>query len=248
MHSENKAMSGLLASPRPQRNRLSEQVADSITADVIRRGLKPGDRLETEPELAEQHAVSRSVIREAGRILDERGLVDIRPGRGMVVAAFDGSGISRQYELMLELTDGTFRQLMEMRLVLEVGMTELAALNHTHEDEDRIRQTLSGYISAGSDQQTALEWDLAFHRAIALASGNPFFVHSIEPINGYLRRTYKSSLGYVAEQHATMNEHTAIAEAIFSRDGAKAAGMSRAHLERVLSASEHLTTTRKDNS
>ncbi|GAA1495374.1 L-lactate utilization/bacilysin biosynthesis transcriptional regulator LutR [Paeniglutamicibacter kerguelensis] len=248
MHSENKAMSGMFPNPRPKRNRLSEQVADRITADVIRRGLKPGDRLETEPELVEQYDVSRSVIREAGRILDERGLVDIRPGRGMVVAAFDGSGISRQYELMLELTDGTFRQLMEMRLVLEVGMTELAANNHTDEDEARIRETLSGYNSAGADQQMALEWDLAFHRAIAVASSNPFFVHSIEPINGYLRKTYKSSLGYVAEQDATMKEHTAIAEAIFARDGNKAATMARAHLERVLAASEHLTTTKKENS
>ncbi|MBP2388386.1 FadR/GntR family transcriptional regulator [Paeniglutamicibacter kerguelensis] len=238
----------MFPNPRPKRNRLSEQVADRITADVIRRGLKPGDRLETEPELVEQYDVSRSVIREAGRILDERGLVDIRPGRGMVVAAFDGSGISRQYELMLELTDGTFRQLMEMRLVLEVGMTELAANNHTDEDEARIRETLSGYNSAGADQQMALEWDLAFHRAIAVASSNPFFVHSIEPINGYLRKTYKSSLGYVAEQDATMKEHTAIAEAIFARDGNKAATMARAHLERVLAASEHLTTTKKENS
>src|SRR5690606_3632106 len=105
----------------------------------------------------------------------------------------------------------------------------------------------TGYNAAGADQQTALEWDLAFHRAIALASANPFFVHSVEPINEYLRKTYKSSLGYIAEQNATMNEHTAIAEAIFARDGNKAAAMARAHLERVLAASEHLTTTKKDN-
>lgn len=247
MRNENQTTMGLLSTPRPKRNRLSEQVADQITADLIGRGLKPDDRLETEPELAEHYGVSRSVIREAGRILDERGLVDIRPGRGMVVAHFDGSGISRQYALMLELTGGTFRQLMEMRLVMEVGMTELAALNHTDEDKARIREALAGYNTAGTDQQMALEWDLAFHRAIALASANPFFVHSVEPINEYLRKTYKTSLGYVAEQHATMNEHTAIAEAIFARDGSKAAAMARAHLERVLAASEHLTTTKKDN-
>ncbi|WP_345075292.1 FadR/GntR family transcriptional regulator [Paeniglutamicibacter cryotolerans] len=241
-------MSRLISTPRPKRNRLSEQVAEQITADLIRRGLKPGDRLETEPELVEQYDVSRSVIREAGRILDERGLVDIRPGRGMVVAAFDGSGISRQYALMLELTDGTFRQLMEMRLVMEVGMTELAALNHTEADAALIRETITAYGTAGADQEKALEWDLAFHRALAIASGNPFFVHSVEPINEYLRRTYKSSLGYVAEQHATLQEHTAIAEAIFSRDSTKAAAMTRAHLERVLAASEHLTTSKESTS
>ena len=242
---QNLAAPELLQPIKARRNRLSEQVADQITADLIRRGLKPGDKLETEPELVERYDVSRSVIREAGRILDERGLVDIRPGRGMVVVKFDGSAIARQYELMLELTDGTFEQLMEMRLVLEVGMSELAARNHTAEDASRIQTTLDGYNTTQDDQRLALEWDLAFHHSIAVASGNPFFVHNITPINGYLRKTYKSSLGYVAAQQATMVEHLAIAEAIFARDDVGAAKASRIHLERVLASSENLT--RKEN-
>src|SRR5882757_8773583 len=106
------------------RHRLSEDVAEAIKNGLIADGLRTGDR-------------------EAGRILVERGLVDIRPGRGMVVAEFDGTSLARQYRLLLELKRGSFRQLMEMRLALEVGMTEHAAARHTDADDRRIRASLA---------------------------------------------------------------------------------------------------------
>lgn len=232
---------------KTSRNRLSSQVADRIMSDVIARGLQPGDQLETEPALVERYDVSRSVIREAGRILDERGLVDIRPGRGMTVAAFDGSGIAKQYELMLELNKGSFEQLMEMRLVLEVGISELAAVNHTEEDATLIQAALDGYNSSSEDSREVLEWDLAFHRAIAAASQNPFFVHSVDPINDYLRKTYERSMGYAAAQEATNREHHEIANAIFARDKDLAAKATRNHLTRVRDDSGTLARRQPQN-
>jgi DNA-binding FadR family transcriptional regulator len=215
------------------RIRLSEQVALEIERRVVTEGLRPGDQLPTEPQLVDQYDVSRAVIREAGRLLVERGLVDIRPGRGMVVADFDGAGIARQYALLLELEQASFTQLMEMRQTIEAGMTEYAALRRIPDDKQRIRAALSSFADAGSDHQAALEADLAFHAAIAHASHNPFFIHIVNPVNDYLRGAYRTSLGYEAARSQTLAEHTAIAEAIFAGDAQEAGRCAREHLARI---------------
>ena len=232
---------GLRPDRRAKRQSLSDQVAESITDKLIADGLKAGDKLPTEPELVEYYGVSRSVIREAGRILTERGLVDIRPGRGMTVADFDGAAISRQFGLVLDMQHGTFRQLMEMRLVMEVGMTEYAALRHTAEDMALIRTALAAF-GANQGQNETLQADIDFHAAVAAASHNPFFVHLVNPVNDYLRKAYDESRGYVAAQSQTYAEHAKIADAIESRDPTLAAAAAREHLQRVLDASEDLIT------
>lgn len=234
------AADGVARTAGATRHRLSEDVAESIKDGLVRDGLRAGDRLPTEPELARLYDVSRTVVREAGRILVERGLVDIRPGRGMVVAEFDGTSLARQYRLLLELKHGSFRQLMEMRLALEVGMAEHAATRHTTDDDRRIRAALAAFAVAGDDQPAALEADLEFHAAVAAAAHNPFFGHAVNPINDYLRQTYRASLGYLAAREHTRTEHTAIAEAIFAGDREAAGRAARRHLERILDAADDL--------
>ncbi|ABL83694.1 transcriptional regulator, GntR family [Nocardioides sp. JS614] len=216
------------------RRRLSEDVADAIKDFVVSSDLNPGDKLPTEPELVERYGVSRSVVREAGRLLVERGLVEISPGRGMLVAEFNGTSIARQYELMLELKAGSFRDLMEMRLVLEVGMARLAAERHTQEDAEELLAALDNFALAGQSQQKALEADLAFHALIARCVHNPFFEFVANPVNDYLRSAYSSSLGYEAARSCTLDEHRAIADAVLARDGDRASELSRLHLQRIL--------------
>src|SRR3954447_14512152 len=96
------------------RRRLPEVVADALQQEILKAGLNAGDRLPTEPELAESYGVSRTVVREAARLLAQRGLVTVRPGRGMTVAEVDGRVIAEQYGLLMRLSDGTFAQLLEL--------------------------------------------------------------------------------------------------------------------------------------
>lgn len=223
------AMGSRIRTPR----RLSEVVSQQIEDLVVAGHYRPGDKLPTEPELEEQFDVSRTVIREAGRILVERGLVDIRPGRGMVIAEFDGANLGRQFRLLLGLNAGTFAELMEMRLSLEVGMTELAASRHTPEDDELIAAALRNFSANQRSATKALDADLAFHEAIAHASHNPFFIQIVNPINDVLRDAYRDSLGYEAAMQRTYDEHVKIAEAIRLGDEKAAATLSRAHLERI---------------
>jgi DNA-binding FadR family transcriptional regulator len=215
-------------------------VAEQIQRDLLAQGLRPGDRLPTEPQLVERYGVSRTVIREAGRILDQRGLVDIRPGRGMVVARPDGSAIARQYALMLGMNAATFQQLMQTRLIIEVEVAALAAVHRSEEDLRDLRECVARTEESPGDFRACLEADIRFHEIVTRASGNPFFSWFMDPVNTCLRESYKDSFQYLAALPQTIKEHGAILEAIADGDAERAKGTSRRHLERVVSEREKL--------
>lgn len=225
---------------RPTRITLSEQVASAIQDDLIHSRRQPGDQLPTEPELAAQYDVSRTVIREAGRLLVERGLVDIRPGRGMVMASLDGAAIARQFSLMLQFEQAEFEHLIELRLAIEVSMTEYAAQRRTTEDLEAIDETLRHFAEPGLSHAQAIERDLEFHAAVAQAAHNPFFVSVANPINDYLRSTYRPSIGYDDARARTLKEHTAIADAVRDGDSESAGRMARQHLTRIMETRHEL--------
>lgn len=230
--------------------RLSAVVAERIQNRILMERLQPGDRLPTEAELAAEHDVSRSVIREAGRILDDRGLVDIRPGRGMIVARPDGSQVAEQYAILLQMNQATFEQLMQTRMIVESELVGLAAAHRSDSDVTAMRDSLARAKAAESDFETFLEEDLRFHELISRASGNPFFALFIDPVNVCLRQLYTDPTRYMASAALTFREHEAILNAIDNRDVAAATSASRGHLARVVEQKDALlpppvTTTRK---
>lgn len=230
--------------PRPPR--LSAVVAEQIQHDLLAQGRQPGDRLPTEPQLAERYGVSRTVVREAGRILDQRGLVDIRPGRGMVVAQPDGSAVARHYALMLGMNATTFPQLMETRLTIEVEVTALAAERRGEADLAGLRACLARTEESPGDYETCLEADIQFHEAVTRASGNPFFSWFMDPVNTCLRESYRDSFSYLSSLPQTIKEHGAILQAIADRDPDAARRAARRHLERVRSEGDKLVSRAPD--
>ncbi|MCQ8832225.1 FadR/GntR family transcriptional regulator [Streptomyces malaysiensis] len=214
--------------------RLSTVVADQIQKELFDDHLQPGDRLPTEAELSERYQVSRSVVREAGRILDQRGLVDIRPGRGMIVAPPDGSRIVEQYEIMLGMNRASFAQLMETRLVIEVEIARLAAARRSGELVEAMRATIERAAAHPDDYTVCMDEDVRFHELMSQASGNPFFAFFIDPVNTCLRNSYTEVRGYLAAQPATLAEHREILDAIERGDADGARTAARNHLTRVV--------------
>lgn len=234
------------AAATTDRRPLSEQVADAIMRHILEENLVPGDRLPTEPELIDSFDVSRTVIREAGRTLIARGIVTIRPRRGMEVAEFDQRNLSRQVALMLRLGGGTFTELMEMRQALEPDMAAYAALRRTQDDIDELRRLVEligeGHsLETQEEREAHIAADLDFHSVIARATGNPFFAHMALPFNEILFATYSTSPGYTPERGKTHDEHAGIAEAIEARDVEQARALALSHIQRVTDAAEKLT-------
>lgn len=171
-------------------------------------------QLPTEVALAESYSVSRQVVREAARLLEDRGLVNIRPGRGMTVAAPSVESIVPRHRSMLRRGKASFAQLMELRQMIEADMTGLAARNRTDVDVDAMREALAESRTHLGDYEACLDADLAFHLAVASATQNPFVMTFVEPINTVLRDLYRKPIGYLATQESTLLEHGAIADAI----------------------------------
>jgi DNA-binding FadR family transcriptional regulator len=225
------------------RRRLPEALADTLQQEILSRELTVGDRLPTEVELAQRFDVSRTVVREAARLLVQRGLVTVKPGRGMTVAEFDGRFIAEQYALLLRLSDGTFEQLLELRLVLEVEMSALAAQRRTPDQLRAMRETNELLARSTGSRLEFLAADLAFHELMAHASANPFFLLLTGPINGFLRDAYSRGHGYPSEALQTVDEHNDIAEAIASGDPARARATTEKHLRRVVASRNELLAT-----
>ncbi len=216
------------------RQRLPEALADALQQEIVGQRLTVGDRLPTEAELAERFDVSRTVVREAARLLVQRGLVTVKPGRGMSVAQVDGRLIADQYALLLRLSEGTFDQVLELRLVLEVEMAALAAARRSPEQVEAMRAVNARLDRATGSPLEFLDADLAFHDLIATASCNPFFPLVIGPINGFLRDSYSNSPGYPSEAYQTVQEHAEMADAIAAGDPARARYATEKHLRRVV--------------
>jgi DNA-binding FadR family transcriptional regulator len=222
---------------------MPEALADQLQQEILTSGLAPGSRLPTEQDLVERFEVSRTVVREAARLLVQRGLVTVKPGRGMTVAEFDGRFISEQYALLLRLSDGTFTQLLELRLTLEVEMAALAAARRTAEQLAEMQLANEQLARSTGSRLEFLDADLAFHAVMARATGNPFFSLVVDPINGVLRDAYSNGPGYPSEALHTIDEHVEIAEAVQAGDPAGSRFAMEKHLRRVVAARTKLLAT-----
>lgn len=166
--------------------RLSEQVVAELQRMVKEEYAEPGSRLPKETELAERFQVSRIVIREAMKILEDRGFVEVRAGRGTLTVAPRPDRVKRS---LLQLfgdqplpTLKEMESMLELRQVLEETSASLAAVRATEEDLSEIEAALKGMMSEDADLETTIEADLRFHRAVVKAAHNSYLEMILDPI------------------------------------------------------------------
>jgi GntR family transcriptional repressor for pyruvate dehydrogenase complex len=158
----------------------------------------------------------------------------------MAVAEMNGDGIADQYALMLSMNAATFQQVMELRLVLEIEVSALSARRRRRHHLDAMGAALARALEHRDDAAVCLDADLAFHRAVAQASGNPFFALVTRPVNEYLRAAYSHAFAYMAHQDETLREHRRIYDAIEAGSVRQARAATRAHLRRVMRTAGHI--------
>lgn len=164
--------------------RLSGQVLLQIE-NMITERFPLGAHLPTEDELAEQFRVSRIVIREAMKILEDRGVVEVRAGRGTIVVPAKSDRVKSSLYRLIR-SSGTpmlqeMLQLLELRGVLEESAAGLAAVRATEADLAEAEAALKS-MREGSVAEAVHAADLQFHIAIARASGNRFFEIVLAPL------------------------------------------------------------------
>ncbi len=182
-----------------RRGRLSEQVVAELEALIAEEHSAPGDRLPKESELADRFRVSRIVVREAMKILEGRGAVEVRAGSGTFTIA---PSVEKVKESLLRLfrdqpipTVTEMEQMLEIREVLEETVASLAAVRATPEDLAEMKTALQDMHARG-DSPEVVEADLRFHRAVAKAAHNPYFEMVVDPLTAVFVQQMKLSNSY----------------------------------------------------
>jgi DNA-binding FadR family transcriptional regulator len=226
--------------------RLFEQLAEQIKSGRF----APGARLPTEQALTQAAGVSRTVVREAVAALRAEGLVITRQGVGAFVSAEPQRAPFRiEPERMQTLAD--ILNVMELRLGVEIESAGIAAERASRPQVKAIGAALEAIERAAAAGKSAVDEDLALHRAIAEATGNPEFARFLQFIGRHLipRRTVSGLPERMGGQRAYLaliqEEHRRIYEAIRDRQPGAAREAMRRHLTRSLERYRKLAAERK---
>ncbi len=215
-------------------SRASSSIVEQIRAAILGGKLPMGERLPPERELAEQFGVSRVTVRDALRTLEAMGLIEVRVGArgGAFVTAPTGTAVGQKMSDMMTMQVITPEDIVEARLVVELGTVTLAAARATdehlaalHDLDTRARQALRAKTYTRD-----LSWD--FHALLAAAAQNS----AVES----LTHSFRSSLSMhpirtregARAHERTVEEHARILDALDRRDGAAARREVAAHLLR----------------
>jgi GntR family transcriptional repressor for pyruvate dehydrogenase complex len=236
--------------PLAAAHKLSRGLFEQL-AEQIRSGrLAPGSRLPTEEALTRAARVSRTVVREAVAALRAEGLVVTRQGVGAFVSAEPQRAPFRiEPERMQSLAD--ILSVMELRLGVEIESAGIAAERASRAHVKAIGAALEAISRAAQAGQSAVDEDLAFHRAIAEATGNPEFPRFLQFIGRHLipRRTVTGLTERMGGRDAYLaliqEEHRRIFEAICDSQPGAAREAMRRHLTRSLDRYRKLAAERK---
>lgn len=153
--------------------RASEAIYEQIVQLITTGQLRPGDRLPSERQMMDMLHRSRPTIREALRMLERNGLIQIIPGSsGAVVVEPSTMSVEEPLETMLNMSCLTGQELLEYRELNEVMTAQWAALRRTEEDLAAISQLLHQVPGDPEDFKAFSQQDLAFHQAVAAAGHN----------------------------------------------------------------------------
>jgi DNA-binding FadR family transcriptional regulator len=212
--------------------RLSDKVAEMMLQTILSKRLNVGDRLPSERELGEQFGVSRTVVREAVRELVAKGVIEVRSGSGLRVAAVDASAVSESMSLFLRGGTLDFEKVHEVRRVLEVHIAGLAAERARPEDLAALRAVHERMQADTGDVETAARDDLEFHRMIARATHNELYLVLLDSIGGSQIDIRRENLGS-GSAPATLEQHAQVLDRIAAHDPEGARHAMAAHLDGV---------------
>ena len=218
-----------------RRPKLSESVVAAIRKQLLAGEILPGQKLPTEGQLTETFGVSRTVIREALAKLAADGLVEPRQGAGVFVIEHISTAFGALASEM-GTKDSIALNVLEVRLAIEIESAGLAALRRNAAQEAAIQEAFFEFERLLHDSQPTGPADLAFHRAIASATNNPFYVEMLDVLGRRaipcdVTSPWSTELIQSDEyQRGLQREHLVILKAISAGDAEAARSAMRTHL------------------
>ncbi|WP_268585076.1 FadR/GntR family transcriptional regulator [Priestia endophytica] len=202
---------------------------------MIREGtLKPGDKLLSVHQLAEQFGVGRSAVREALSAVRAMGLIEMRQGEGTYVKKFDHSHLLIPLHSHLLLQKEDLVHLFEVRKIVEVGAVRAAAIKRTKENLKEMERWIDKGKTVAGDKEGERVIDFHFHLTIVKASHNLILLKLMSHISKMIEKTiHETYHSILYEEQITKNlfcGHLAIYEAIKKQDVESASKAMMNHL------------------
>lgn len=212
---------------------LSDAVAQQLLLQIEKGGFASTGKLPTEAVLAQQFGVSRTVVREAISRLKNEGMVEPRQGSGVFIVERVGIRPLRiDYAQAVE--PGAVIQILALRRAIEAEVAADAAMRRSDEQMDIIEAKLAQIDVAAKQGDDGVIEDVEFHRAIASATGNPYFLATLAFLNQYLEAgtlvTRRNEALREDFSRQVREEHARIAAAIRARDPLAARNAAQTHL------------------
>jgi DNA-binding FadR family transcriptional regulator len=212
---------------------LSDTVAQQLLKQIEKGAFAKSGKLPTEAVLAQEFGVSRTVIREAVSRLKNEGVVEPRQGSGVFVVERRGIRPLRiDYAEAVE--PGAVLQILALRRAIEAEVAAEAAAHRSDADMMAIDAALAKIDAAVADGEDGVAEDIAFHRAIAVATGNPYFLKTLTFLNQYLEAgtivTRRNEALREDFSRQVREEHAAIVAAIRAGDPTAARNAAQRHM------------------
>ncbi len=212
------------------RSKLYAQVVDRIRAHVVESGLRTGDKLPSERDLAERLGVSRTSVKQAIVVLEVAGLLDVRHGGGTYLRR-DNLDVEPVEELVARRR--RLPDVLEAREALETKLAELAAARRTPADLDAIDAALDLMADEVAAGGSGAEGDRRFHAAVTAAAYSSLLAEFMRSIADAVTESRHESLRQPGRPPRSLSQHRRIAEAIRSGDPKAAAAAMRRHVQTV---------------
>lgn len=222
-----------------KQNRIFQDVIDQIQEAILQGKLKAGDKLPAERELKEMFKTSRGTLREALRVLEQKGLITIKIGvnGGAIVKAVTTHQVSESLALLLRYQKVSLRDLAEFREGVEGMVACLAAERAGKEDIEDLRHLLKEaekHLEAGVSHWDAfISVDNTLHMALAHIAGNPVYESVLQTVHDNINRYYDR---FLPKEDANMRENyqdlCEIVEAVEDGDAAKSRRLAQDHVNR----------------
>ena len=216
-----------------ERESLSDRLARRIRGLIQSGGYQDGDRLPSIMEMARRFGVGHPTIREALKKLETMGVVEIRHGSGVYVSRSQEMLVLASPDFTGEVTKKLLLDLIQARKPLEMLSVSLAANNATREHMDEMRHLLQTASNNLGDDDILNSVNMAFHRQIALASGNTVLAQLLDVLQDLFTEEQRLILGIFGSRERDNQEHLAILEALEKRDAQVGVERMRTHLEGV---------------
>jgi GntR family transcriptional repressor for pyruvate dehydrogenase complex len=217
---------------------LAARVAHGVLQEIRARGLGEGDLFMTEAEIESHYKVSRNIAREAVSRLHGLGVLESRQGKGLLVGKPDPVALLSDTIDLSVSTASDLAHVAQLRYVLEVGASDLAAESATEEETERLLAVTDEHVRLvegkrkGGREEREIEAD--FHGLILAMTHSPLVAGMHRVLADYFESAATQVEGWTQVQPHALWQHRAIAEAIRQRDPEQVRALMRQHLRPVL--------------